>query len=82
MNNAIWYKGPPPKEGWWVASINGQTTSVVRYWNGTQWSFPVTPGVGVAYSLAQKEKLSGFTTKQMFWLPLSGVPDPTEGVEH
>lgn len=36
-----WYEGPPPEIGWWPASVAWDTESI-RWWNGKEWSLPVT----------------------------------------
>lgn len=38
--NAIWKLGPPPSIGWWPASTFLEE-SVLRFWNGKCWSWPV-----------------------------------------
>jgi len=35
-----WHSGPPPSVGWWPASTM-ENESVIRWWNGTYWSFPL-----------------------------------------
>jgi hypothetical protein len=41
LRASIWHSGPPPSIGWWPASIYGQPT-VVRWWNGQCWSYPLS----------------------------------------
>ena len=39
-HDCIWHSGPPPSVGWWPASKRGDPT-VLRWWNGSNWSLPV-----------------------------------------
>ncbi len=39
-----WHKGPPPSIGWWPAS-NCRNPDTLRWWNGSEWSFPAHSGM-------------------------------------
>lgn len=41
-DNPVWRTGPPPEIGWWPASYN-DNVDVLRYWDGSRWSFNVRP---------------------------------------
>lgn len=38
---ARWLEGPPPRVGWWPASIH-RLPNRYRYWDGSQWSINAT----------------------------------------
>lgn len=42
MTDRTWHKGPPPHEGWWVASYCSDDTCW-RWWDGYRWSPPAYP---------------------------------------
>jgi hypothetical protein len=39
-----WRKGPPPRIGWWPASWS-RDPSILRWWDGTRWSWPAGDGM-------------------------------------
>ena len=47
-----WRKGPPPSIGWWPAGWN-RDPSVLRWWDGTRWSWPA--GVGMSAERAEEQ---------------------------
>lgn len=61
-SNPFWFSGPPPSIGWWPSSIFKER-EVLRWWDGSHWSYPVdyaTPIWEVVlcsgiYSTAQSE---------------------------
>jgi hypothetical protein len=48
-----WHKGPPPSVGWWPAS-RLRNPNVLRWWDGSAWSFPVS----IRMTSAQAERHS------------------------
>ena len=53
MNNAVWHKGPPPSIGWWPASRTG-TRGFYRWWDGKQWSAPVSRHASAADAVVKE----------------------------
>lgn len=50
MGLSDWFTGTPPEVGWWNVRFKNVVPLVSvpqrrRWWNGTNWSWPVTPGV-------------------------------------
>lgn len=41
MTARVWRKGPPPSVGWWPATRH-RSRMILRWWNGSAWSPPVT----------------------------------------
>jgi hypothetical protein len=42
--NPVWHSGPPPENGWWPSSPNGDAYSL-RFWNGECWSWGALPSM-------------------------------------
>lgn len=62
-----WRSGKPPSSGWWIASTQRQS-SVLRWWNGIEWSYPVDRFIGMDEVLYCAELASNLQDK-IEWLP-------------
>ena len=68
MNNAVWHKGPPPSIGWWPASRTG-TRGFYRWWDGKQWSAPVSRHASAADAGAYARHVAAVSQSSISWLP-------------
>jgi hypothetical protein len=60
-----WHKGPPPSIGWWPAS-RLRNPDVLRWWDGSKWSFPAHIGM-TAEEAAGHSALKSDRTLHLEW---------------
>jgi len=60
-----WHKGPPPSIGWWPASIRGNP-DLLRWWDGSEWSFPAYIWM-TAEEAAKQSALKSGRTPNIEW---------------
>jgi hypothetical protein len=44
-----WHKGPPLSVGWWPAGWN-RDPRILRWWDGTRWSWPASDRMSAAHA--------------------------------
>lgn len=60
-----WRRGKPPHIGWWPASIS-QCPTLLRWWNGHKWSYPVIHACTAEYAGVEAQKLEP-DASGIFW---------------
>jgi hypothetical protein len=55
-----WHKGPPPSIGWWPASRH-RKPDVLRWWDGSRWSYPANRHMTAEKAAISAEMPSSFS---------------------
>ena len=65
-DNPGWRDGSPPEIGWWPAS-RIKVETVLRFWDGNNWSSPITPEFNELEAFVIATSIDNNKYKKVFW---------------